>query len=656
MRKRKSLSSQINLIFSIIVAVLIMTISTAQLITTINLQLKLARTYIDDNANIAMGYLYGYLDTNTALLNALATDISKREAFKDVEDLESYLALQAAGRNDIFCIYYAHHDGGFADSTFWKPPSDWDATSTEWYVSAATSNDVFISDPYADVSNNEQVITFSRAVYDSYGKVVGVLGIDVFVATVNELLIHLERDGLFLIVVDDKYDVMLHHDERFLPTVDGSYNLLDLSPDYERVLVYEGDRTIELIDCYGKEAYVSYKPVVGTHWYIISHYESDFIADIIVAEIIEAIVFVFMGVITIFITTRLVCRKFVGPIEEISRCLIEIKDGNLGVDTSHIQTTTNETYELVASLNELSGFLNSYIDEISKVLGEYGQGNFAVRTTMFYKGDFEGIKISLIDIADRLLNLINATSHAAGDVNLAAGDLAGAATELADLTIEQAYLVQEFRALTGDVTEEVISLIGDIGNASSIADDMATVAHESRLSGEDLVSSMSSIGSSVREMADVVAVIGDIAEQTNLLALNASIEAARAGEAGKGFSIVANEVRDLSIKTGDVLQDIYKMIGDSVYNLEVGEKMVSTTVDALIHMEEASFDSRKNAKLLLDRANSQRGALDEMVQKTQFLEQELSRNTAISEENVAISEQLESQADDMKKLIDEFII
>jgi len=47
-----------------------------------------------------------------------------------------------------------------------------------------------------------------------------------------------------------------------------------------------------------------------------------------------------------------------------------------------------------------------------------------------------------------------------------------------------------------------------------------------------------------------------LASQTNLLALNAAIEAARAGDAGRGFAVVANEVRNLSIGSTDLNQDI----------------------------------------------------------------------------------------------------
>ena len=58
----------------------------------------------------------------------------------------------------------------------------------------------------------------------------------------------------------------------------------------------------------------------------------------------------------------------------------------------------------------------------------------------------------------------------------------------------------------------------------------------------------------------IISVISEVTKRTNLLALNASIIAAQAGEQGAGFGVVAEEIRNLSQKSGSSTREITAII------------------------------------------------------------------------------------------------
>lgn len=240
----------------------------------------------------------------------------------------------------------------------------------------------------------------------------------------------------------------------------------------------------------------------------------------------------------------------------------------------------------------------------------------------------------------------------AGDqVAMASAQLAKGSEMLSSASTESAASLEETVASIEQLTSMVNRNADFAGEANALSKNSTKVAEEGSGEIKSLISSMTEIASSSREIENIIKVIDDIAFQTNLLALNAAVEAARAGEHGKGFAVVAEAVRNLAQQSAAAAQNISNLIKATVDKTTAGAEGADQSVKVLGEI----LDQTNRVSTLVGEMSG--GAREQATSITQIrsalgeLDNATQSNAATAEESAAASEELSAQAKALKEQV-----
>lgn len=351
-------------------------------------------------------------------------------------------------------------------------------------------------------------------------------------------------------------------------------------------------------------------------------------------------------------TSKKVLETIIAPLKAVEGTADELMKGNLHSTLDY--KSDDELGRLAHSLRNSIAILGSYVDDIDRAMKLFAEGNFDVKPEVEWKGDFVGILNSFMLFEESMAETIKGIQRVSDEVSSAAEQVASSSNELADGATNQAAVVEELTATVAGVAEQVENNSQSAKQISSRVGNLGDAISESNSKMQEMVASMNDINEASKEIDKIIATINEIASQTNLLALNASIEAARAGEAGKGFAVVANQVNLLADQSAKAAKESAVLIETSVRAVKKGMTIADETATQLEEVADSSKVITEEVTDIADTLEQQTAEIKQINEGIEQINDVVQTNSATSQECAAASQQMSSEAENLREMIRRF--
>ena len=199
------------------------------------------------------------------------SDLSDKELYKE-------LIYVTDKNSDILAAFAGFSDKRFFNGSQLPVPADYDPTTRDWYGDSMKSDRPYVSIPYTDAASGDTVITVSTQIKKD-GNAIGVLGLDITMKTVNELVNGIKLyDTGFAYIIDSEGYIVSYKDyepsEEFGKIEDGS------KADLVDTILEGDDETFYSVEDGVKRVNSKYG-IIGTDWtLVVSVPESEVMGEV----------------------------------------------------------------------------------------------------------------------------------------------------------------------------------------------------------------------------------------------------------------------------------------------------------------------------------------------------------------------------------------
>ncbi len=508
-------------------------------------------------------------------------------------------------------------------------------------------------------------------VFDQSGQSIGVVALQLPVNEITNII----SDSELLGETGQIYAVGQDGTARSNSIKDGGHALLDKLPDLPQIRAALSGIDTELDNVPG----LSGEPVIAfthtfeffeTKWQLVLEQntaEANVAANRVLSS---ALVQTFIVMIIVVIIAFWVAHTLTSRIFSLSESVSEMAKGNTETAVAQIKTgdelgdiaraierfrkQLSDGKTAIANQEVAAQAQSEVMAKLNHALARLSDGALDCTLDTPFPESYEDLRHNFNRSVTELAIIIDQLKPAARSIDQDANKMSRDADQLSQRTESQAATLEQTATAMEQMSRSVRGTAEGAQEIVRFIESVQAQAEHGERVGQETFSAMTNIESSANEIAQIVQLIDDIAFQTNLLALNAGVEAARAGDAGRGFSVVASEVRALSLRSSENASQIRALITKSGDSVKRGVELANDMGDAIKSILGGVSQVSDNIRTIATSAEEQALGITEMNTGITALDTATQQNSSVAENTAASSRQLQQKAGEMNSLVSRF--